>query len=84
MDKWIPRVHIDTIATIADFSQRCNNNAHGKPQNTFLGLFTNNDYHDLRILGLWLPFPRPEIFHVVSPESTAPHGVALRWRKRHR
>ena len=27
-----------------------------------------------------LAFPRPEI--VVSPESTAPEGVALGWRKR--
>jgi len=30
------------------------------------------------------PFPRPEIVHFASPESTAPDGVALRWRKRHR
>jgi hypothetical protein len=29
------------------------------------------------------PLPRPDIVHVAAPESTAPDGVAPRWRKRH-
>ena len=45
------------LQTIADFSQRCDNNAHGKPQNTFLGLFTTNDYRDLRIIGFVVVVP---------------------------